>query len=51
MPDARFERRPAPSPSFNYGWRLGVVVGSAMVLMVITGLWLAILGRVLDVVF
>jgi hypothetical protein len=45
---ARFERRAAPSPSFNKGWRLGVVVGASLVLLVIAWSLLGILGKVLE---
>jgi hypothetical protein len=46
---ARFERRAAPSPSFNYGWRLGVAVGASVLLVAIAASLLLVVGRVLDV--
>ena len=52
MPRARFERRGAPSPSFNYGWRLGVVVGAGTVLIwCLVAPLLLLLGKVWDVYF
>lgn len=47
----QFEKRPAPSPSFNRGWRLGVAFGAAAVLLVVAGLTLALVGKVWDVYF
>ncbi len=48
---ARFIRRPAPSPSFNRGWRLGVVVGASVVLLGVAWVLLGICGKVWDVYF
>ena len=45
---ARFERRAAPSPSFNRGWRLGVSVGAAVLLVAVAATLLLLLGKVWD---
>lgn len=50
MAGARFERAAAPSPSFNYGWRLGVVIGASLVLMAIAAILLLLVGKVWDAV-
>jgi hypothetical protein len=48
----RFERRAAPSPSFNYGWRLGVSVGAAALLVCgLAAPLLLLVGKVWDVYF
>jgi hypothetical protein len=43
---ARFERRAAPSPSFNRGWRLGVSIGAAVLIVAVAALILVIAGEV-----
>lgn len=52
MRRARFERRAAPSPSFNTGWRLGVSVGAAGLLVCgLAAPLLLLVGKVWDVYF
>lgn len=48
---ARFERRAAPSPSFNYGWRLGVVVGASVLIWTLVGVLLVLATEVWVAVF
>jgi hypothetical protein len=47
----RFERRPAPSPSFNYGWRLGVVIGASVLVLCTLASVLGLVKEVCDVYF
>jgi hypothetical protein len=48
---SRFQRRPAPSPSFNKGWRLGVAVGAAVLIVAVMAVLLLLVGKVWDVYF
>lgn len=43
----RFVKRPAPSPSFDRGWRLGVAIAANGLLVAIAWFLLLILGEVL----
>ena len=47
----KFEKRPAEQPSFNYGWRLVVRFGAALVVLGVAWALLEIIGKVWDVYF